>query len=205
METTSLGRIDRTHTHRQTCRTYGDPITMRTAALFTMLGMLTTAAPLRAQSPSLIVSEATVKAPIDDVWRAWTTKEGIESWMVAKTEFELRIGALWRTSYSKDSNLDDDASIHQEILAFDPHRMLSFRTVRPPKGFPFPTAILKTWTVVYFEEVGAGHTKITGKMLGYTEDAESQKMRAFFERGNKATLDSFVRKLEGTTPGATAK
>lgn len=178
---------------------------MRPLALFAVLSLLVTGIPLRAQSANLVVTEGTVRASVDDVWRAWTTKEGIESWMVAKTEFELRVGALWRTSYNKDSDLNDDASIHQEILAYDPGRMFSFRTVKPPKGFPFPAAILNTWTVVYFEPIDTGQTKITIRMLGYAEDAESQKMRSFFERGNKATLDSFVRKLEGTTPGGTLK
>ena len=32
-------------------------------------------------------------------------------------------------------------------------------------------------------------------MLGYTADEESQKMRAFFERGNKATLDALAKKF----------
>ena len=178
---------------------------MRTIVLVAALLLLAVAELLHAQSPDVIITEGTVKAPIDTVWRAWTTKEGIESWMVAKTEIELRIGALWRTSYNRDSNLDDDASIHQEILAFDPGRMLSFRTIKPPKGFPFPTAILKTWTVVYFEPVDSGQTKITSRMMGYTGDAESQTMRAFFERGNKATLDNFVRKVEESAAGTTSK
>jgi uncharacterized protein YndB with AHSA1/START domain len=178
---------------------------MRTLALVATIGFLATAELLHAQSPDLIVTEGLVKAPVDTVWRAWTTKEGIESWMVAKTDIELRVGALWRTSYNRDSNLDDDGAIHQEILAFDPGKMLSFRTIKPPKGFPFPSAILKTWTVVYFEPVDGGQTKITARMLGYTEDAESQKMRAFFERGNQATLDSFVRKIEGSPAPTAAK
>jgi len=58
---------------------------------------------------------------------------------------------MWRTSYSKESTLDDDSAIHHTILAYDPNRMLVFRTIKSPKNFPFKTAILRTWTVVYFE------------------------------------------------------
>ena len=90
--------------------------------------------------------ERTFQAAIDDVWELWTTKEGIESWMVAKTEFELRVGATWKTSYSKDSTLDDDAAIHHTILAYDPGRMFSFRKIKYSKGFAFPNAIAKAWT-----------------------------------------------------------
>ena len=142
-----------------------------------------------------VVNEAIINAPIAEVWRVWTTPEGMESWMVAKTDIDLRVGGLWRTSYSKTSNLDDDTSIHQSILGFDPEHMFSFRTVKAPRNFPFPNAILKAWTVVYFEPAGDARTKVTARMLGFTEDAESQRMRAFFETGNKTTLDNLVRKF----------
>src|SRR5215471_18447941 len=150
----------------------------------------------RAASVEPVVIEGIVNAPIEEVWKAFTTKEGIESWMVTKTEFELRIGATWRTSYSKESNLNDDASIHHMILAYDPGRMLAFRTIKPPRNFPFPNAISKTWNVVYFEPAGTGRTKVTTHMLGYEDNEESQKMRAFFENGNKTTMESLVKKFQ---------
>ena len=56
-------------------------------------------------------------------------------------------------------------------------------------------AIGQTWTVIYFEPVDGGRTKVTVKMLGFSGDAESQKMRAFFEVGNKATLDALVKRF----------
>jgi uncharacterized protein YndB with AHSA1/START domain len=143
-----------------------------------------------------VVTEAVVDAPVAEVWKAWTTKEGIESWMVAKTDIDLRVGGAWRTSYSKSSNLDDDESIRHTVLAFDPLRMFSMRTVKPPKNFPFPNALMKTWTVVYFEPLGELRTRVTAHMLGFTEDEESQKMRAFFEAGNRTTLDNLVKKYQ---------
>jgi len=150
---------------------------------------------LSAQSADVIVTEGVVNAPIDEVWKAWTTREGMESWMVGKTDFELTVGTIWHTSYDKKSSLDDESTIHQQLLAYDPLRMLAIRTVKPPKGFPFPNAIGNTWTVVYFEPLGPAQTRVTAKMLGYTGSEESQKMRAFFERGNRATLDSLIKRF----------
>ncbi|MBZ5674421.1 MAG: SRPBCC domain-containing protein [Acidobacteriia bacterium] len=161
-----------------------------------MLVVLLGNALVQAASVDPVVTTGIVSAPVNEVWKAVTTKEGIESWMVAKTEFELRVGATWKTSYSKDSTLDDDAAIHHTILAYDPGRMFSFRTVKYPKGFAFPNAIAKTWTVIYLEPVGERQTRFTGRMLGFTDDEESQKMRAFFERGNQQTLDSLIKRFE---------
>jgi uncharacterized protein YndB with AHSA1/START domain len=150
------------------------------------------ATPLSAAEP--IVSEVIVDAPIETVWTAWTTVEGIQSWMVAKTDIEFRVGGLWRTTYTRDADLAGDAAIHHRILAFDPGRMLAFQTVRTPKNFPFP-GILRTWTVVYLEPLDNARTKVTVRMLGYEDDAESAKMRAFFEKGNHATVDALVKRF----------
>src|SRR5688572_32170845 len=118
--------------------------------LFVLLASLLLAAssPLSAAEP--LVAEAVVNAPLDTVWRAWTTVEGIQSWMVAKTDIDLRVGGLWRTSYTRDADLAGDAAIHHRILAFDPARMLAFQTIKTPKNFPFAN-IAQTWTVVYLE------------------------------------------------------
>ena len=169
------------------------PVRNKALGLLVLTGNLL----LPVMSAESLETSGIVNAPVNEVWKALTTKEGIESWMVAKTEFELRVGATWKTSYSKDSTLDDDAAIHHTILAFDPGRMLSFRTVKYPKGFAFPDALARTWTVIYLEPAGERQTRFTGRMLGFGDDQESQKMRAFFERGNRQTLDQLIKHFEG--------
>src|SRR5687768_631466 len=149
----------------------------------TLIALLLTSALLQGGAAlDSIVTEAVVDAPVSRVWEAFTTKAGMESWMVASGDIDPRIGGRMRTSYRKGADLDGDTAIHQEILSIDPGRMLSYRTVKSPKDFPFATTIGQTWTVIYLDPMDAGRTKVTVKMLGYSSDAESQKMRAFFER-----------------------
>jgi uncharacterized protein YndB with AHSA1/START domain len=148
-----------------------------------------------AAADDAIVAEGIVGAPVAEVWRAFTTRAGMESWMVAAGDIELRVGGLMRTSYRKDADLNGDTAIHQQILSIDPERMLSYRTVKAPAGFAFAKAITETWTIIYFDPQSDGRTKVTVKMLGYTADPESQKMRAFFETGNKATMDGLIKKF----------
>ena len=142
-----------------------------------------------------LAAAADVNAPVGQVWAAFTTSAGIESWMTAEGDVELRVGGLMRTSYRKGAPLDGDTAIHQSILAFDPGRMLSFRTVKSPADFPFAAVIGTTWTVVYLEPLGDARTRVTVRMLGFTADPESQKMRAFFARGNQATVDALVKRF----------
>jgi uncharacterized protein YndB with AHSA1/START domain len=153
------------------------------------------AVPLSASALEPVVTEAVVNAPVDAVWKAFTEKAVIEQWMVAKTELELKVGGTWRTSYSKDSDLNDDRSIHHTVLAFDEGRMLAFRTVKTPKDFPYP-AVTRTWTVVYFASVDSGKTRVTARMMGFEDDEQGRQMRAFFERGNRSEMDALVKFFE---------
>lgn len=145
-----------------------------------------------------LVAEAIVDAPVDAVWNAFATREGFLAWHeIASGEIELQIGGIWRTSYDPASNLDDDTVIETEMLAFDPGRMMATRTIRAPADFPFPNAILDTWTVLYLEPVGAGETRVTVRMFGFTDGEESMEMRAFFDWGNPYELSQLVEYFAG--------
>ena len=146
------------------------------------------------QSPILepIVHSAVINADLGAMWTAWTTKEGAESWMVAQAEIDLRVGGIMRTRYDKEGKLGGPGTIENAIISYDPQRMLSIKVTRTPERFPFKKAIQDMWTVVYFELMEAGKTRVTVRSLGFTADPESQQMRAFFDRGNKATLDALV-------------
>jgi uncharacterized protein YndB with AHSA1/START domain len=130
-------------------------------------------------------AEVVVDASIDVVWDAYTLRERMEEWQVGRTDgMTLEIGSTFRTSYDAESSLDDDTVIESELLAFDPDRMFATRILRAPGDFPFPNAILDTWSVVYLEPVGENRTRVTIRMFGFDDGEESSAMRAFFAWGN---------------------
>jgi uncharacterized protein YndB with AHSA1/START domain len=137
---------------------------------------------------SRLVHEGVVAAPPKDVWAAFTTKEGQESWMVAHSEVELKIGGLMRTHYDPKGTLGDPRTIENTIISYDPGRMLSIRVTKAPEGFPFPNAVKDMWTIIYLEAAGPQATRVRIVGLGFGADEESKKMRAFFDRGNAFTL-----------------
>lgn len=174
---------------------------MKRIALLVTAALLLTANALTAATTDPIVTQAVLNAPVEAVWKSWTTKAGLEAWLVGKTEIDLKVGGPWLTNYNQESNLKDDSTIQHTILALDPGRMLAFRTTKPPANFPFPE-ITQTWTVVYFEPVSPGKTRVTARMFGFTEADQSQKMRAFFERGNKSEMEKAVKFFENGVPAA---
>jgi uncharacterized protein YndB with AHSA1/START domain len=142
------------------------------------------------------VSEGTVHAPIADVWRVWSTSEGYKSLGVALAEVDLRVGGLIRSRYGADGVLGDDQTIENEILAFEPPRMIAIRIHKPPASFPFKEAWKHTWTVVTLTPLPGGRTHVRAASLGYGTDRESVAMRRFFERGNGETIKMLVGHLE---------
>jgi uncharacterized protein YndB with AHSA1/START domain len=142
-----------------------------------------------------LVHEGIVAAPLDDVWTAFTTKEGQESWMVAHSEIDLKISGKMRTHYDPKGSIGDAKTIENTIICYDPKRMLSLKVSKAPDGFPFPNAVKNMWTVIYFEANSPMTTRVRIVGLGFGDDEESKKMRAFFDRGNAITLKKLQEKF----------
>ncbi|MBI4481332.1 MAG: SRPBCC domain-containing protein [Acidobacteria bacterium] len=141
-----------------------------------------------AQDTSPIVSEGVVEASVEAVWTAWTANDALRAWLAPHAEIDLRLGGLMRTNYNPQGALGDAQTIENTILSFEPGRMISIRVAKFPDGFPFPNAVGEMWTAIYFETAGQGRTRVRIGGLGFRADEESQRMRAFFDRGNAATL-----------------
>jgi uncharacterized protein YndB with AHSA1/START domain len=135
------------------------------------------------------VQEATFAAPIAEVWRVWSSSDGYKAVGVALADVDLRVGGLIRSRYSPDGVLGDEQTIENEILAYEPPRMIAFRIHKTPANFPFKEAWKRTWTVVTLTPLADGRTHMRAASLGYGTDAESMAMRRFFERGNQQTID----------------
>jgi len=140
-------------------------------------------------TPPPQATEAVFAAPVEDVWKVFTTAEGWKAFGVAHAEVDFRVGGRIRTHYDPKGTLGDEKTIESTILAFEPHRMLAFRATKAPAGFPFPAEELdRMWSVATFEDLGEGRTRLTLRGHGYGDDEASRKMRAFFDQGNAWTL-----------------
>src|SRR3712207_5587081 len=117
---------------------------MRTKLLLLLLAIILGLTPVLAYGQgrdNRLVHAGLVAAPVKDVWTAFTTKEGQESWMTAHSEIELKVGGLMRTNYDPKGTVGDPKTIENMIISYDPERMLSIKVTKAPEGFPFPNAI----------------------------------------------------------------
>jgi uncharacterized protein YndB with AHSA1/START domain len=166
-------------------------------AMTVLVLVIVISAYVRAQEVGPIAHEGIVEAPLDRVWTAFTTSEGLRSWLAPHAEIDLRVGGLMRTNYNPKGQLGDAETIENAILSFEPQRMISIKVAKAPANFPFPNAIRDMWTVVYFSAAGPNRTNVREVTLGFGSDQESQRMRAFFDQGNATTLSGLQRYFAG--------
>ena len=92
-------------------------------------------------------------------------------------------------------------TIENVIICYEPRRMLSLKVAKPPEGFPFPNAVKKMWTVVYFDAETPQTTRVRCVGLGFDDDEESKRMREHFDRGNAYTLKKLQERFASKKSG----
>jgi uncharacterized protein YndB with AHSA1/START domain len=144
-----------------------------------------------------LVTEAVIAAPVADVWDAFTTARGFESWAVAHAEVDLRVGGEIRSNYDPTGTIGDDHTIINQILVFEPQRMLAIRNTRAPAGFPHADLFGQTWSVIYFEpDNGAvDRTRVRIVGMGWGEGKQWDDLYNFFKAGNAQTLAALQKKF----------
>lgn len=147
-----------------------------------------------------IVSEGVINAPVAAVWAAFTTPEGLRAWLAPHAEVDLRIDGMMRTNYNPDGRLGDAGTIENRILAYEPERLLVIRVAKPPANFPFKDVVADMWTVIHFLPGPEGKTVLRTVGLGFDGREQSQKMKAFFQRGNDYTVAKLQERFPAASP-----
>lgn len=151
----------------------------------------------------LLTHSAIIHVPVEDVFAHFTTAEGIvRAWGVAQARVDFRVGGEIRTSYDEAADLDSRNAIVNTILSFEPNRMISIKATAPigsPEWLELVCA--ETHSVITFEAIGAHATLLTITGIGYGVGGLWDEAYAFFDKGNRWTLDNMKAQLEGDEAG----
>ena len=141
--------------------------------------------------------EVIVNATLEEVWDAWTTSEGLKTWMAPVVYVDLGVSGKWESSYNLDARIGDAGNIHNEIISYLPMEMISIKIVSVPTGFPFDVEKAKSlWTVIQLQDLGNKQVKVTITMLGYKKGEEYDDLHTMFDEGNSYTLAELYRRFE---------
>lgn len=139
--------------------------------------------------------EIVIDAPVEDVWDAFTTSEGWESWATPFAHVDLRVGGLIETSYKPDAKRGDAGNIHNRILSYLPFRMLSIRAVQAPPGFEYADLLSELHSVIEFEALAGKRTRVAISGVGYRSGEGFDKLLGFFRQGNAWTFERLKRRF----------
>src|SRR5277367_1221310 len=101
--------------------------------------------------------EVTVKAPVAEVWRVWTTSEGAEEFFAEKANIRLAIGGPYEIQF--DPKNEQSGTKGLKILSYAPEEMISFQW-NAPTEYP-EVRNGGTWVVVQMRPEGADRTHVT--------------------------------------------
>ncbi|MCW3835338.1 SRPBCC domain-containing protein [Sphingomonas canadensis] len=130
--------------------------------------------------------DALIPAAPDAVWQALATAEGWRSWAVPAAWFVAP--DLLETSYDPAAKPGDAGNIRQQVVARLPGRLIVFRNVKTPPGFPHAAEFAGVTQFLELAPEGEGtRVRLTG--TGYPAGAVGDALLGFFEPGNRMTLD----------------
>jgi uncharacterized protein YndB with AHSA1/START domain len=126
----------------------------------------------------------TVPAPLAEVWKAYTTPEGIRSWAAPVVELDFKRGGLCRTRYKVGAKIGEPGTVTTEVVSYIPMEQITMKDhlaevleIGVMAGWfePYPEPFmneLKTegdeiFHTTRFEVVTDSVTRVTTYILGY--------------------------------------
>lgn len=149
---------------------------------------VTTSKTVEADGTTTMVHQVTVNAPVAEVWTAISTPEGWMTWAVPLARWTAEDASVLETSYNVSSQRGGPDTIHTRFVAIIPGRLLVFRTIKAPEGFPH-WDVYQGVTSVFELEADGSKTRVKLTSTGYPDNEAGKALVSFFERGNAMTLE----------------
>lgn len=138
--------------------------------------------------------EVVVKATPEQVWQAWTTREGVIGFMAPEARVEARVGGPFEIHFDPGAAPGLKGADDMRFMALQPPKMLSFDWNAPPS---LPEARQqRTFVVVRIEPVADGQTRVTLTHTGWGDGGEWDKAYAYFDRAWGNVLGNLKKRFE---------
>ena len=136
-----------------------------------------------------LVHEAVVAAPIAEVYRTMSTAEGWRTWSAPNAWTVPGEPDLIETSYDPAARQGDPRNIRQRMLVRVPDRLIVFRTVQAPPGFPHAEDFFKVTQVLELSPAGDRATRVRLTGIGYPAGEAGNVLVGFFRDGNRTVME----------------
>ncbi len=141
-----------------------------------------------------ITKEAVVPAGISDVWKAWTTKEGIQSFFAPECNIEYKLFGRYEMIFLPDAKRGSQGGEGNIILAIEFEKMLSFCWNAPPQ-IP-EVRNQRTFVTLKFEKAGENETQVHFCQAGWGDSEEWDKAYDYFDKAWDRVFTSLITRFK---------
>ncbi len=141
-----------------------------------------------------ITEKITVKANVDDVWKAWTTTEGIKSFFAPDAKVELKVDGPFQVYMNPFAEPGMKGADDMKIIGFQDKKMLTFTWNAPPS---LPEA-RKQRTVVIVRLTSRGDmlTDVALQHVGWGDGGEWDKAFDYFAKAWPNVLKNLQKRFD---------
>jgi uncharacterized protein YndB with AHSA1/START domain len=158
---------------------------MRPGALaLVVLGAVSIAAAPVSAGDRILRGEVRLEAPVADVWTAWTTEEGLETFFAPGAHVDLRVDGLYEIFFNPSAPPGQRGGDGMRLLVVEPHKRLAFTWSAPPDQVYARGQ--RTVVTLDFAEAGEGRTRLRLTHWGWGEGPEWDRAYDYFDRAWRA-------------------
>ena len=140
-----------------------------------------------------IRKEVVVAAPVQEVWKAWTTKEGLQSFFAPEAFVDPKPDGRFFIHFNPYAPAGLKGADDMRVLAVQPPGMLSFTWNAPPH---LPQARgQRTVVILRLEPEGDAGTRVRLTHLGWGLGGQWDETYAYFDRAWGRVLDNLARRF----------
>jgi uncharacterized protein YndB with AHSA1/START domain len=163
-----------------------------TMLLLLLTPMLTLSA---SASNRMLAAEFEVNAPIEKVWEAWTTPQGIKTFFAPDCKVDLRVDGAYEIYVAPEAKPGERGGEGMRILGLEPMRRFAFTWGAPPT-IPYVRG-QRTMVILEFEKKDDRRTLVRFTHLGWGEGAHWDEAYEYFEHAwNEVVLPRFRYAME---------
>ena len=141
-----------------------------------------------------IDEKITVKANVDDVWKAWTTTDGVKTFFAPDANVQLRVDGPFEIYMNPFAEAGMKGADGMRIIAFQDKKMLIFTWNAPPS---LPEARKqRTVVIVRFISRGDVLTDVTLHHIGWGEGGEWDKAYDYFVKAWPSVLKNLKKRFD---------
>ena len=140
-----------------------------------------------------LFKEVVVKAPVEDVWKAWTTAEGIQSFFAPEAVVQPRPDGAFHLHFNPYAPPGLKGADDMRVMALQDQRLLSFTWNAPPH-LP-EVRSQRTFVTVRMEPAGAGETRVGIHHSGWGDGGQWEQAYDYFDKAWVNVLASLQKRF----------